>query len=262
MKIIELQNICVSYDEYDALKNISFNICKNEHTLIFGANGCGKSTLIKLLSNDIYPRILPNSYKKLFGKEVWNIFELKQNLGIITGDMSYQLTMLAPYINVFEAVISSIHSAIGIQDHHFYTKDDYSKTDDILKMIGIFHLKNKNICTLSTGELRKTVIARALMHNPSTLLLDEPTTGLDIKSQYDFLALIKELAKTKTIILITHHIEEIIPEIKKVVMLKNGEIFKIGTKEEIITSKNLSQLFNTNIEIKKQNDRFYIKNIF
>lgn len=119
-KIIELQNICVSYDEIDVLKNISFDIKQNEHTLIFGANGCGKSTLIKLLSNDIYPRILPNSYKKLFGNEVWNIFELKKHLGIITGDMSYQLTSLAPYINAYEAVISSIHSAIGIQEHHTY----------------------------------------------------------------------------------------------------------------------------------------------
>lgn len=99
------------------------------------------------------------------------------------------------------------------------------------------------------------------MHNPNTLLLDEPTTGLDIKSQHEFLNLIKELAKTKTIILITHHIEEIIPEIQKVVMLKNGEVFKVGAKNDIINSKNLSELFNANIQIDSQNDRFYIKQI-
>ncbi|MEY4504761.1 MAG: hypothetical protein RL154_1057 [Pseudomonadota bacterium] len=259
MKIANFLNVCVSYGDKNVLNNITLAIEEKEHTVILGANGSGKSTLIKLFSNDIYPKISSNSYKKVFDKDVWNIFELKNMLGIVTNDMSQKMIDLAPQITIFEAVLSSFYSSIGTHSHQKYTNTQHIATHDALRELNIWHLKNKPICETSTGELRKTVIARALVHNPKALLLDEPTTGLDIKAQIEFVELIRTLAKNKTIILITHHIEEIFEEIKQAILLKNGEIFKSGKIPSVLTSQNLSELFDINLLLEQSNNRFSIK---
>lgn len=259
--IAEFKNISVSYDDYYALKNITFSIKNGEHTVILGANGSGKSTLIKLFSNDIYPRIYNNSSKKIFDKEVWNIFELKNYLGIITNDMHYNMLDIAANISGYDAIISSFFSSIGRFEHQEYTKEYFDITNSVISMLGIENLMNKPLSNMSTGELRKCVIARALVHKPKALLLDEPTTGLDIKAQIEFLHTIRDLSKHLTIILITHHIEEIIPEIQKAILLKNGEIAHIGKKEDILTSKNLSEIFNIDLKLEYSNNRYKISSI-
>jgi iron complex transport system ATP-binding protein len=260
-KIAEFKNIYVSYGEGDVLHGVDLDVGELEHTAILGANGSGKSTLIKLFSNDIYPRILQGSSKKMFGKERWSIFELKRKLGIVTNNFHYLLQHTAPDISCFEAVVSSFYSSIGIFDSQEYDDSMRVAAQKAIEKVGISHLTQKPICGMSTGELRKCIIARALALEPKTLLLDEPTVGLDIRAQIEFIDTIRALSKEKTIILITHHIEEIFPEIQKVVLLKNGKIFKSGTKEEVMTSQNLSDTFDVNIELGVDNERYFVKKL-
>ncbi len=260
-KIAEFKNLYVSYGEGDVLHGVSLDIDSLEHTAILGANGSGKSTLIKLLSNDIYPRIREGSSKKMFGRERWSIVELKSRLGIITNDFHYYAQNMAPNISCFELVVSSFFSSIGVLEHQEYTDEMKTKAAAAIGKVGIEHLTHKPLCEMSTGELRKCLIARALALEPKALLLDEPTVGLDIRAQLEFLDGLRTLAKEKTIIIITHHVEEIFPEIKKVLLLKEGKIFKYGTKEEVLTSQNLSETFGVSVELGLDGERYYVKSM-
>ncbi len=261
MKIAEFKNLFVSYGEGDVLHGVSLDIDELEHTAILGANGSGKSTLIKLFSNDIYPRILPGSSKKMFGGERWSIFELKKRLGIITNDFHYYAQNMAPNISGYELVVSSFFSSLGILEHQEYTDEMNKTATEAIEKVDIEHLMAKPLCEMSTGELRKCLIARALALKPSALLLDEPTVGLDIRAQLEFVDGLRALAKEKTILLITHHVEEIFPEIQKVVLLKDGCILKCGVKEDVLTSENLSNAFGVALELGLDGNRYYIKRL-
>lgn len=260
-KIAEFKNLYVSYGEGDALKGVSLEIDRLEHTAILGANGSGKSTLIKLFSNDIYPRVRPDSSKMLFGQERWSIFELKKRLGIITNDFHYYALHTAPNISCFELVVSSFFSSVGIFESQEYDAEMIESAKAAIEQVGITALSDKPLCEMSTGELRKTLIARALALRPEALLLDEPTVGLDIGAQIEFLDTVGGLSKDKTVIIITHHIEEIIPQIKKVLLLHDGTVFRYGTKQEVLTGENLSEAFGVSIEVGLDGDRYHIKRI-
>lgn len=257
-KIIDLQNISVIYDYAKALDNISLKISNKQHTAILGANGSGKSTLIKLISNDVYPVFNQNSVKKIFSEDSWDIWELKTKLGFITNDLHFNLQNNAKNITTYEVIKSSFFSSIGFFPHQKYTDEQHIKTKQIIQYLDIENLAVKTVSSLSTGELRKIVIARALVHEPQALLLDEPTVGLDIKSQIDFVNLINTLSKTKTIILITHSVEEIFSSIKQVVLMKDGAIWQQGKKDNLMTSKNLSYIFDTQITLHQKQHRYSI----
>lgn len=261
LKIAEFKNLNVSYGAQDVLHDINLEIGSLEHSVILGANGSGKSTLIKLFSNDIYPRVLADSSKKLFGQTIWSVAELKNHLGIITNDLHYYLQNMVPNIAGFDVVVSSFFASIGIHEHHNYEEWHLKTAYDTMSDLGITHLFDTPICEMSTGELRRCVIARALVHNPSALLLDEPTVGLDIKAQFDFIEMMRSLATKKTVILITHHVEEIFPEIQKVILLKDGKILLQGEKDDVLTSQNLSDTFGVNLELAYENNRYFVKKV-
>ncbi|MBN2837429.1 MAG: AAA family ATPase, partial [Fusobacteriaceae bacterium] len=131
-----------------------------------------------------------------------------------------------------------------------------------IDFVEISHIKDKKVSEMSTGQLRKCIIGRALIHNPKAFILDEPTVGLDIKAQYNFINLIRKLSKKSSIILVTHHIEEIFPEITHVALIYKNSIYKQGKKDDILNSENLSEIFEFDIELKKENDKYYIKSLF
>lgn len=262
--IIELKNIYVYYESLElipVLKNINLPVHTGEHWAVLGANGSGKTTLIKLLSNDLYPNPKHPFVKKIFDKERWSTLELKQNLGIITNDLHNYFAVHGGFLTAYEVVLSGHYSAIGIFKHQDFTDAQHENALEILKYLDISNLKEKKVYQMSTGELRRCIIGRALVHNPKAFILDEPTVGLDIKSQHSFLQLIRKISKNATIILVTHHIEEIFKEISHVAVMKEGEIFKQGEKKEILTSENLSEAFDIEIKIEEENDRYYIKSI-
>ena len=261
MNIIEFENIDVGYDEKVVLKNINLKIKSGEHFAILGANGSGKSTLMKLIQSQIHPRHTKEFKKEIFGKSRYSIFELKKELGVITNDLHNYFEKEAGYLNGFEVVLSGYYSSIGIFTHQDFTKEQIQKAIEVMNFLEIIDLKNKKVSSMSTGQLRKCIVARALIHDPKAFVLDEPTVGLDIKAQINFIKLLQKISLKSTIILVTHHLEEIFPEIKNVALIYNNTIFKIGKKEDILNSENLSTIFDIKIEVKQKNKRYYIETV-
>jgi len=259
--LLDFKGIYVSYGDAPVLENINLTIQRNQHWVILGCNGSGKSTLIKLISNDLYPNPKYPFKKALLGKSVWNIFELKQHLGIITHDLHNYFAVHGNFLTAYEVVLSGFYSSIGVFQHQDFTDMQHQKALETLAFLDILELKNKPVRQMSTGQLRLCVIGRALIHDPIALLLDEPTIGLDFKAQHQFLKLLKKLSKRLSIVLVTHHIEEVFEEISHVALMHNKTIYKQGPKESILTSQNLSNIFNIEMDLQQKNDRYYIQSI-
>lgn len=260
--IIEFENISVNYEGgISVLRDINLKIKKNEHWAVLGANGSGKSTLIKLFSNDLYPNTSYPFNKRIFGEERWNIFELKKKLGIITNDLHNYFGTYAPSAKAYDVVLSGYSSSIGIFDYDDFSVEEYERVMEVLEFLEIADIKDKKVSQMSTGQLRRCIIGRALIHKPEAFVLDEPTVGLDIKAQNSFIQLVRKLSENASVILVTHHIEEIFPEISHVALVHGGSIFKQGKKEDILNSENLSHIFDLEIELGNENDRYYIKSI-
>ncbi len=261
MEIIHFEHVNVAYDEQDVLHDINLSIKEGQHTVILGANGSGKSTLLKLFSNDIYPRFSEASIKEVFGKKVWDIWELKKHLGIITNDLHYQFSERAPDLNGFEVTLSGFYSSFHIYEHQEFSPLHVKKVEEVLDFLEIRHLRDKHISEMSTGELRKCIIARSLVHEPKAMILDEPTVGLDIKAQLNFIEMIRKIATQRTIILVTHHLEEIFEEISQVVLIKQGCIVAQGEKEALLNDAHLSAIFDLPLHVKCEKGRYFVQSV-
>jgi len=261
MNIIDFQNIYVNYDLNPVLKNINLQINQKEHWAILGSNGSGKSTLIKLISSDLYPNTKYKFSKKIFGKDRWSIFDLKMNLGIITNDLHNYFEKHGSFLSAYEVILSGYYSSIGVFKHQDFTKIQHQKALEVLEYLEIMHMKDKKVHQMSTGQLRRCIIGRALIHNPKAFILDEPTVGLDLKAQNNFIKLLQKLSQNASIIIVTHHIEEIFPEISNIALIHNQTIYKQGLKKDILTSANLSKIFDIDLIVEEENDRYHIKTI-
>jgi len=260
MNIIKFENIDIGYDyRFKVLNKVNLTIKEGEHWVILGANGSGKSTLIKLMSNDLYPNTHEDFTKEILEQDTWDIFELKKNFGIITNDLHNDFLYNAKFSSGFEIVRSGFFASLGKIKHQVFTQEQDDRTKEIMDFLEITNLADKRANQMSTGELRKCVIARALIYNPKALLLDEPTSGLDIKAQINFLSLVKKLTKKLTVIIITHHVEEIFDEITHVALIANNEIFKQGLKEDILTSDNISKVFDLDVVLQQEADSYSIR---
>lgn len=261
MEIIHFEHINVAYEDQNVLHDINLSIKEGQHTVILGANGSGKSTLLKLFSNDIYPRYSDSMRKEVFGKSVWDIWELKKHLGIITNDLHYQFSERSPDLSGFEVVLSGFFSSFHLYEHQGFEFKHTAKVEEVLAFLEITHLRDKRISEMSTGELRKCIIARALVHNPKAMILDEPTVGLDIKAQLGFVELLRKIAQERTIILVTHHLEEVFEEISHVVLIKQGSIVAQGLKENLLSDAHLSNVFDVPLRVQCEKGRYFVQSI-
>lgn len=244
------------------LENINLKVNSNENWVILGANGSGKSTLMKLFSHDLYPHAKYPFKKEIFGKDRWDIFELKKHFGIITNDLLNQfLSYGMGQATALEAVLSGYYSALGVFQHHNFSKEQFEKALKVLEFLEIMEIKDKKITQMSTGQQKRCIIGRSLIHEPKAFVLDEPTTGLDIKAQRSFLNVLRNLSRKTPLILVTHDVSEIVPEITHAALIYKKTIYKQGRKEEILTPQNLSEIFETEIDLHEENNRYYIKNI-
>lgn len=261
MNIIDFENLNVGYDEKIVLKDINLKIKQGEHWAILGANGSGKSTLMKVIQSEIHPRRDKPFKKEILGKATYSIFELRKELGIITNDLHNYFAREAGYLSGFEVVLSGHYSSVGIFTHQDFTKEQITKAKEVLEFLDIVDLKDKKVAEMSTGQLRKCIVGRALIHEPKAFILDEPTVGLDIKAQINFIKMLKKLSINSSIILVTHHLEEIFEEIENVALIYDNTIYKSGKKEEILTSENLSKIFETKLTIGEKNNRYFVEEI-
>jgi iron complex transport system ATP-binding protein len=240
--------------EHPALQDVTLRVGAGEHVCILGPNGCGKSTLIKTITRECYPIANEGSSISILGRERWNVFELRSLLGIVSPDLLASCTSDATGRDV---VLSGFFSSTRIFPHHPPSPDLLEKTEGALARLGIAHLAERPVAQMSSGEAKRTLIARALVHEPQTLLFDEPSNALDIGAQMQLRDTMRELARTGLgILLVTHHVSEIIPEIERVVLLREGRIVADGPKQHLLTSEKLSALFGANIQIARR-DGYY-----
>jgi iron complex transport system ATP-binding protein len=252
--LLALNHVTVMRGERAALQDISLQIGPGEHVCILGPNGCGKSTLIKTITRECYPLVAEGSSMSILGKERWNVFELRSLLGIVSPDLLASCTTDATGRDV---VLSGFFSSTRIFPHHEPNPDLLERSHAAMERLGISHLANCSVAHTSSGEAKRTLIARALVHEPQTLLFDEPSNALDIAAQMQLRDTMRELAQSGLgILLVTHHVAEIIPEIERVVLLRDGKIVHDGPKAEMLTAVRLTALFKVPVQI-GQHDGYY-----
>lgn len=252
--LLDLQNISVARGNHLALDRFSLRIESREHVCILGPNGSGKSTLIKTITRECYPLDEPGTTISILGRSVWNVFELRPLLGIVSPDLLAACTTEASCLDV---VLSGFFSSTRIFPNHHPFPEHQQRARAALKRMGIEHLANRPLLEMSSGEVKRTLIARALVHNPETLLFDEPGNTLDIAGQVELRQIMRELARAGIgLLLVTHHISEIVPEIERVVLLQKGTVLADGSKEKVLTSEHLSGLFGVPVRI-FQDDGYY-----
>jgi len=232
------------------LDKLSLRIAEGQHTAILGPNGSGKSTLVKLLARQLYPLAKRDgSSVRIFGRDRWNVAELRSRLGIVSPAVQLDYTSDTP-VEVFDAVVSGFFAARGISFNHEVTDAMRLRADEALAQVDAAGLIGRSMASLSTGEARRVLIARALVHRPRALLLDEPCAGLDMASRRHFLESLRKLARAgTTLLLVTHHVEEIVPEIDNVVLLREGRVFMQGSKSVTLTDAALSDTFGMPVRV-------------
>ncbi|HTW65469.1 MAG TPA: ATP-binding cassette domain-containing protein [Bryobacteraceae bacterium] len=254
--LLAFQHISVMLGGKRVLHDVSLSIGAGEHVAILGPNGCGKSTLIKTITRECYPLALPESSLTILGRSSWNVFELRPLLGIVSNDLMLRSTR---EILGHELVLSGFFSSIGVQPYHEVTQAMLEKTEQVLGLLEIPHLAQREITELSSGEAHRLLIARALVHDPLALLLDEPCNSLDFRAAIELRGILRKLAKSGTgILMVTHHLPDVIPEIDRVILLREGRIFADGPKAEILTTDRLSELFGLPVELARRNGSYHL----
>jgi len=259
--LIELRRVTVVRDldraragGRPALDDVTLSIDAGEHVCILGPNGCGKSTLIKTITRECYPLARPESSVRILGRERWNVFELRERLGIVTPDL---LAACSTDATGRDVVLSGYFSSTRIFRHHTPDAAQAAHSDALLARFGVAHLAGVPVSRLSSGEAKRVLIARALVHDPSSLLFDEPGNALDVAAHAALIATMASLARGGVgIVLVTHHVEEIIPQIERIVMMKDGRVVADGPKAELLTSERISALFGLAVEVQRRGERY------
>ena len=244
---MEIQHAMVYRGMQPVLHDFSLEIDRGCSTVILGPNGAGKSTLMKLFTRELYSVVDGKSSMRLFGQANWNVWDLRSHLGIVSADLHHEYWGSTPGM---EVVLSGFFSSVDLYDHQALSLHQRARSYDMMERLGVASLRDQPFAKMSTGEQRRTLLARALVHDPHTLLLDEPTTGLDVAACFQYLEIIRQFIRERgTVILVTHHIHEIPPEIDRVVLLKDGRICDDGPKQQVLNEHSLSTLFGAPIEL-------------
>ena len=255
--LIQFENVTVQRDDRIVLNQIDLSIAQGEHVAILGPNGSGKSTLIKVISRELYPLLKEEPWSlQILGRDRWHLFELRNHLGIVSNDW---MQMCTRDFGGFEMVLSGFFGSTGIWPNHTVTPEMERKAREVMTLLEIEHLARRNTDEMSSGEARRILIARALVHDPQALVLDEPTTSLDLHATYELREIFRKLACNGiSIIMVTHHLPDIIPEISRVVLIRNGRVFCDGPKDQVIDSGTLSGLFGIPVEVLERNGYYHV----
>ena len=254
--LLDLRNLRVMRGQKIALDNFSLRIGADEHVAILGPNGCGKSTLIKTITRECYPVALDGSSMSILGQESWDVFQLRSSLGIVSNDLMLSCTGDACGRDV---VLSGFFSSTAIYPNHSVNADQNKMAAAALEELKITHLADRPVCEMSSGEARRVLIARALVHRPRALLFDEPCNSLDLAAQQSLRHTMSALAKSGTaIILVTHELADIVPEIQRVVLMSQGQVVADGAKEDILQVERLAGLFGVSVEMARRNGHYML----
>lgn len=254
--LLEFRNIQVMRGQKIALHDFSLRIEAGEHVAILGPNGCGKSTLIKTITRECYPVARDESAMSIMGRESWDVFSLRSQLGIVSNDLMLSCTGDACGRDV---VLSGFFSSTAVYSNHHVDPKQGELAEAALTDLGILHLADRAVCEMSSGEARRVLIARALVHKPRALLFDEPCNSLDLGAQQKVRHTMSELAQAGTaIILVTHELADVVPEIKRVVLMKSGRVVADGPKEDILQVERLAELFGVTVQMARRDGHYHL----
>ena len=246
-----LKNINVYFDQKKALSNININLNYGENILILGPNGSGKSTFLKLLNRSVYPISTNNSSFKLFDKENINIWDLRKRVGFLFKEMEQRVEN---GVNLYDLIKSGFSGTFNSRYSILLSESEKIKIDNLINNWDLKNIIYNEFKSLSDGQKRRALLARALVYEPNILVLDEPFCNLDIKSHFILNQNLNKLIKQSVnIVYVTHNLESILPETNRVILIKEGKVLSDGCPYELVNSKILSSLFNIQIKVIEQN---------
>jgi len=249
--LIDIHNATIWRGSSCVFENLNLRIAQHERIAILGPNGSGKTTLLKTINRELYPVASDDSHVRILGRDRWNVWELRKHIGVVSHDLHHRYT---PTTTALEVVVSGFHSSIGV--HGLLAErvgvEQVEAARKTLDELGIASLSDTPLKFMSTGQQRRCLLGRALVHKPSTLILDEPTAGLDLAASFDYLSRIRQLAASgRNIVLVTHTLNEIPPEVDRVVLLCEGRVVADGSKATVLTADTLSDVYATAIRIRE-----------
>lgn len=254
--LLEFENVNVWLGAKQVLRSLSLTLGEGENLAILGPNGAGKSSFIRTVIRELYPdATTKGTVFRIRGEEVWDVFELRSTIGVISNDLQYAFTR---EVTGREVLLSGFFSSIGLFNQAV-TPAMERKTDEILAFLEINELADRPMTEMSSGESRRLLIGRALVNNPKTLILDEPTNSLDLHALHTFRTTIRKVAQSGTgIILVTHNVQDIIPEISRVILMKDGRFVRDGKKTEILTDGEIGRLFGVKVTVREEGGYYYL----
>ncbi len=245
--LIELRNIRLQRGNTEVFRDFNLRIDQQANTAILGPNGAGKSSLLKLILRDLYPMHDEHSSISILGNAYADVWSLRAHFGLVSHDLQHNFE---PQATGLQVVMSGFESSIGTWQHQRYTTEQRDRALHVMANLDITGLVDHRYQSMSTGQQRRLLLARALVHDPEYLLLDEPTSGLDPKAAFDYMQLLRTLINNgHHLVLITHHLHEIPPEVDQVIMLKAGQVFAQGDKSALFTSEKISALYDTPLKL-------------
>ncbi len=247
--LVDIRNATLWRGSTRVFEHLDLVIDQHERVAIVGPNGSGKTTLLKAINREIYPVASKDSVFRILGRERWNVWELRKHVGIVSQDLQQRY---AATTTALEVVVSGFHSSIGVHGvlADRVTPRQIEAARSVLEELGVGALADRPLKSMSTGQQRRCILARSLVHEPSTLILDEPTAGLDFAASFDYLHRIRQQsAAGRNIIIVTHHLNEIPPEVDRVVLLGDGGIAADGRKDEVLTEERLSEVYGVRVKV-------------
>jgi len=246
-EFLDMRSVNVARGERVVLHDVNLAIRTGEHVAILGPNGCGKSTLILTMTCQIYPMVVPGMHVRIFGRERWDLTQLRRHFGVVLADLPGERTAVTTGL---DAVTAGFFSASTLWPNLHVTEEMRERAWEALGRMEATHLAHQLVGEMSAGEKRRIVIARALVHRPQQLLLDEPSNALDLAAQRDLRETLRRLASEGTgVVLVTHHLGDILPEIDRIILMRDGRIIADAPRAELLTEPRLTELFNAPIRI-------------